>query len=96
MKEWRSRTKRNASILPNVSETAIEKRARTHLYEREDVRINALFVYKCARVLCAYMRMNERNKKWFASVLVGRPADEGVGFKKNKCWCCSVIFIKKK
>lgn len=28
--------------------------------------------------------------------LVGRPADEGVGFKKNKCWCCSVIFIKKK
>jgi len=51
------------------------------------------WVYVC---LCAYMRMNERNKKWSASVLVGRRADEGVDFKRNKCWCCSVIFVKKK
>lgn len=27
---------------------------------------------------------------------MGRSADEGVGFKRNKCWCCSVIFVKKK
>lgn len=27
---------------------------------------------------------------------MGRPADERVGFKRNKCWCCSVIFVKKK
>lgn len=27
---------------------------------------------------------------------MGRRADEGVGFKRNKCWCCSVIFVKKK
>lgn len=60
-----------------------------------------MYVTVCVRVrvcvcVCAYMWMNERNKNWFASVLVGRSADEGVGFKRNKCWCCSVIFVKKK
>lgn len=81
-----------------VSETAIEKRARA-LYERVYVYVLCVYVSVCERrcvCLCAYMRMNERNKKWPASVLVGRPADEGVGFKRNKCWCCSVIFVKKK
>lgn len=46
----------------------------------------------CAHV--CIVRANERNKSDPPQFLVRRPADEGVGFKRNKCWCCSVIFVK--
>jgi len=40
--------------------------------------------------------MSERNKKLkTASVLVGRPADKGVGFKRNKVLMLRCDFCKK-